>query len=198
MIQMSSFTINKIAYNLKTNIKYDHKLNDIFRFAYEEYKQFYPDFKEWFYDKMVIDFYKGNRIIYAIENEYNNIYGIAILKKPNNSISSNKICSLYLLKEIRKLGLGTLLFTDFYKEFNENIFNPNLVITVPEERLFETDGGIQFYRFLNNHGFKLKNANRGKYRLGYHEYVFIKNLSGVNHGNQRYNNHSAQICLRNS
>jgi glycerol dehydrogenase-like iron-containing ADH family enzyme len=49
-----------------------------------------------------------------------------------------------------------------------------IIITVPEERLYEKISGQKFSRFLAKYGFSIYSAELGRYRPGKIEYVLYK------------------------
>lgn len=70
-----------------------------------KYKNDYPDYEEWFWDKQVRGLFDGNRdIIVAIKN--NKVIGISNIK---NTLEEKKICTLTVDKRYRMKTIGSKL-----------------------------------------------------------------------------------------
>lgn len=71
---------------------------------------YYPNYKEWFYEKLVKGIPTNERTILFIRNKIDNkILGISFLKHDNEE---NKICSLYVDPNYRNLGFGSMLLSE--------------------------------------------------------------------------------------
>lgn len=175
----------------------EKELGDIYRFMYDYYKKYYPGFRDWYFNKLVPGFHAGNRIIYTIQDvSASNYYGIAILKKSISANRANKICSFFLLSEAKNNGLGSSLMSALIDDLYLCYSNPNLIITVPEERLFESYREKNFNSFLGSFGFEITKLCRSKYRVGRIEYVLKKILSEVTYENRWSNVNTPQIRIR--
>ena len=70
-----------------------------------KYKNDYPNYEEWFWDKQVRGLFDGNRdIIVAIKN--NKVIGISNIK---NTLEEKKICTLTVDKRYRMKTVGSKL-----------------------------------------------------------------------------------------
>jgi hypothetical protein len=99
--------------------------NDTFRFI-EDLKVFYPDFKYWFYEKVVPGIDHGSRKILDVRRN-GVIIGIAILKKDRNE---TKLCTLKVHQDYQNLGIGIKLFHQSFDWLETS----KPLLTVNEER----------------------------------------------------------------
>lgn len=183
---MPKYSIRRISSANQQEMKTEKELINIYSFMYEYYKDFYPNFTEWFNNKVIKDFYSGDRTIYLVENSMgNNYYGVSIVRKSLLPIHVNKICSFLLLNEARDNGLGTELMNMIIDDLSIDNFDRDILITVPEERLFESYTNKNLYHFLSSYNFSLIRSCRSKYRLGRVEYILKKTVLGVSHEDKR-------------
>ena len=86
-----------------TKIEDRSQLNSLFDNIYM-LKDEYPNFENWYFDKVVPDVLRGERHIITAEIE-NRHAGVLILKP-----SENKICTLRIAPPFQHMGLGETLF----------------------------------------------------------------------------------------
>ena len=118
---------------------------------------FYPNFRGWFYSKVVPDVLCGEREIIT-ELRDNKIAGISIIK---NGVEK-KLSTLKVMDDFKNKGLGLKLFE---KSF-EKLETEKPFLTVSEEKLHE------FQRVFDYYGFKLTSVHNDLYRKSKKEYFF--------------------------
>ena len=118
----------------------------------------YPDFREWFYGKVVPDLRKGERCIipWRIDSK---LSGIAICKR---TPVERKLCTLWVSPGVRARGVAAKLARDAFAwiGYSKPLF------TVPEERSDEFLGLVEAWSFPKAVPYD------GLYRAGRVEYVF--------------------------
>jgi len=150
-------TLNADPLTVKTIYDVEHTLFDNAYLHLEQSKIYYPDFKNWFYSKVVPGVISGKRKI-IIETRNDNVAGIAIIKKHNEI----KLSTLKVSDSFKNSGLGLKLFEKCFTALNtEKPF-----LTVSEEKLPE------FKRIFDYYGFKLTNIENNVYRHGKKEYYY--------------------------
>lgn len=145
------------------------KSQDILYNYLQDLNDSYPDFKNWYYEKVVRDILdKNNRreIIVALSEldtteleEKHVITGIAILKK---DIDEKKICTFRIHEDYRKLGIGKNLFEECFKYLETN----KPVITISSNRKEMFDPLIKYFKF------ELNQELKDYYKNGSIEYVY--------------------------
>jgi len=142
------------------------KSNEIISFIYfknilsllENFKNEYPDIKQWFYKKVLKGIKTKNRTI--ILKIYNSkLCGLAILKHNNKE---KKICTLYVKENFRNRKLGTELVEQSL--YILNCDKP--LVTVSSKRL------IEFSNLFRKFKFELYAAYPDYYVKGLTEYTF--------------------------
>lgn len=118
---------------------------------------YYPEFRNWFYEKVVPDSLANNRKI-LIEERDNKIAGIAIVKK----VDEKKLSTLRVMEAYQNRGIGLKLFERAF----EVLESDKPFLTVSEEKLPEFDKLFKYY------GFKLTSVHSGFYRHGKKEFFF--------------------------
>lgn len=118
----------------------------------------YPNFDQWFFEKVVNGIESKGRKIIAV-SYFDQIIAAAIVKKDS---FEKKICTLRVHPDYQRQGLGTYLMRKSIEEVG--IRNP--LITVPSTRLH------QFSPLLARHNFQLCEVVKNYYRHGVDEYVF--------------------------
>ena len=88
----------------------------------------YPDYKNWFYNKQIKGCLTPYRNILFIKNEDGKIIALCSLKK---DASEKKICTLFVAKEYRNQGLGSLLIEEAMKYLETD----KPLITISENKL---------------------------------------------------------------
>ena len=144
---------------------------NLFDFMVKYFGEYYPNIDWWYLNKVLPDLKEGLRSIHVIKRG-DRILGVAINRKSVGKYHTKnpKICSFYICDEARNQGLGNELFKICIREHAHH--NKSIIITVPEERLYEEHGRKCFNDFLKKHGFKKVNEEPDKYRLGKTEYIF--------------------------
>lgn len=120
-------------------------------------KEFYPNFEDWYFKKVVPDLFCEQRILVS-EVRDNNIAGLAILKvNHEKKLSTLKVSPKYINK-----GIGLKLFEKSFQLLEtEKPF-----LTVSEEKLSE------FKKLFDYYDFKMTSAHDNLYRIGKKEYFF--------------------------
>lgn len=129
----------------------------------------YPDFRNWFYSKVLNDILEKNNqreIIIAlseldsinIEEKYI-ITGIAILKK---TCDEKKICTFRIHEDYRKLGIGKSLFEECFEYLETN--KPIITISGDRREMFEP--------LISQFEFTLEQELKDYYKTGSVEYVY--------------------------
>ena len=120
-------------------------------------KNFYPNFEDWYFKKVVPDLFCGKRIIIS-ENRNDNIAGVAILKLN----TEKKLSTLKVSPEYLNRGIGLKLFEKSFQLLEtEKPF-----LTVSEEKLSE------FKKLFDYYDFKMTSVHDSLYRIGKKEYFF--------------------------
>lgn len=120
-------------------------------------KSEYPEFEEWFHNKVMPGLYNGTRIMCIAKDDTDNMVGILILKP-----SENKICTLKVPKEFQGKGIGNLLMEKAF----EILGTAEPMIAISESHIEEFKGLLDHYRF------KLIAVYHGYYGNGKREYSF--------------------------
>ncbi len=119
-------------------------------------KRFYPDFDQWFYNKVVPGLNSDRQIILEIINK--RVAGISILKNSNEK----KISTIKVTNNFQGQKIGYKLLHRSFEVLNtEKPF-----CTVSEEKFLE------FKKIFDYHGFKLTSVHENYYRQGKKEYFF--------------------------
>lgn len=118
----------------------------------------YPKHYEWFFKKHLPFVDKGEREVLFIRN-YNNICGVAFLKKSENE---KKICTFYVAEHGRNIGVGRTLM----KATLDFLETEAPLITMPSEKVH------YFLHFIHNHDWKITQIIEGYYVKNVDEVVF--------------------------
>lgn len=119
---------------------------------------FYPDFNDWYWNKVTPSTVTGNsQIILAEEND--RVVGVAMIKAGPDP----KLRCLRVLPEYAHRGIGIHLIDKSLKLLDHD----KPVITIPEEKIHELSRIV-----VNRFGFDLTHVDRGLYRPGKLEYQF--------------------------
>lgn len=102
----------------------------------------YPHFVQWFQQKVVPGLKLKQRSIYIVTpaNDSNCIAGVLILKK---EVTEKKICTLCILPQYQKQGLGTILFQRAIQELQ----TPHPLITISSLYMSEYDSLLKKFNF---------------------------------------------------
>jgi ribosomal protein S18 acetylase RimI-like enzyme len=125
----------------------------------------YPNFRDWYYEKVVKDISSSKRKIVVV-NYFGRIIATAILK---NEASEKKICTLRVHPAFQRHGLGSLLLRKSFAELET--LTP--LITVSSTKV------IQFSPLLTRYGFQLTEVNKDYYGRGLDEYVYNGTLKRI-------------------
>jgi len=141
--------------------EFNQYINDVFeKLCF--LKKSYPNFKKWYYEKVVNDIKYGKREI-LIRQIDEDIAAIAILKKCDEI----KICSFLVLPQYRKRGIGKELM----EKSMDILGTKKPMITVSSESM------TSFRQLLNNFGFEQYEKLDNYYKKNSSEYVFNGYLS---------------------
>lgn len=145
------------------------KSQDILYNYLKDLNDSYPDFKEWFYDKVLKGILVENNkreIIIALSKLENEnvekkyiITGIAILKKTNDE---KKICTFRIHEDYRNLGIGKSLFEECFEYLETN--KPIITISGDRKEMFEP--------LIKQFEFTLEQELKDYYKKGSVEYVY--------------------------
>lgn len=120
-------------------------------------QQFYPDFRDWYFSKVVPDILNSSRE-FIFENDSNNfIVGLSLIK-----FEEKKLCTLKVFDEFQNKGYGLKLFEKSFEKLNTN----KPFLTVSEEKYSE------FKKIFDYYGFELTNVKSSVYRQGKLEFFF--------------------------
>ncbi len=123
----------------------------------ESARQYYPDFKTWFYKKVVPDVNLKQRKIIT-EYRENRLVGVSIIKL----FGEKKLSTLKVFDTYQNRGVGLKLF----KKSFEILETSKPFLTVSEEKLPEFEKIFKYYDF------QLTSIHQDLYREGKKEYFF--------------------------
>lgn len=129
--------------------------------------ELYPDFRGWFFGKVVLGLRSGERCIapWTIDGT---LAGVAICKRTK---TERKLSTLWVCSEARDRGIAGKLARDAFMWLGTS----QPLFTVPEERAAEFVGLVQAWSFQK------AVAYHGLYRAGRVEYVFNGPIKGNAH-----------------
>jgi len=122
----------------------------------------YPDFSNWYWDKVVTGVLLGKDKIIIAENKAE-IIGVSIIK---NSPNENKLRALRIVDKFQKTGAGLYLMDKSLKELGDN----KPIVSVADEMINEYSR-----MFINRYDFNLTHVYNGLYRKNHLEYEFNGN-----------------------
>lgn len=122
----------------------------------------YPNFHNWYYDKVVPGLFSRERklLVYCVDDK---ISGVVILK---DSGEEKKICTIRVHPAFRRQGIGKKMIEESF----ELLDTAHPVISVSSERIH------QFRKILQYFGFKLEGKYSNFYMPEVTEYVFNGDL----------------------
>ena len=126
----------------------------------EKLNDFYPNHKEWYYNKFIPSVLLGNDIALVMKNKYEEIIGVSLLKNTEEEI---KLRALRINPKFQKRGYGLYLIDESLRELD----NPLPHCTTAEEI---TNDYARI--FINRYGFSINRVERGLYRKGKNEYLW--------------------------
>jgi len=119
-------------------------------------EQFYPYFKNWYFEKVVPEILNNKRdILFEIRD--NSVVGLSLVK-----FEEKKLCTLKVFEEYQNKGFGLQLFE---KSF-EVLETDKPFLTVSEEKYLE------FKKIFEHYNFELTDVKKGLYRNDKLEYFF--------------------------
>lgn len=119
--------------------EFDNLVNKIYNLTYN-LNSSYPDYKKWFFEKLIKNIGNKKREIIFITDKNNDVIAMSALKNENNE---KKICTLYIKENFRSLGFGSKLIEQSFK-FLETT---KPLITFSEEKLPMFNGFIKKYNW---------------------------------------------------
>jgi hypothetical protein len=121
----------------------------------------YPNFRSWYYDKVIPGVFEGERCLLACVSDAN-LLGVAIGKRSGEQ----KLCTLWVIPAARAIGVADILAQRAF----EWIGADRPLFTVPEEQL-------PFFRgLLSRWNFAHTQKIAGYYRQGKIEHIFNGHL----------------------
>lgn len=124
------------------NFKYiiDLIFKELTKFNYN-LKDCYPQFNDWFQNKVIYGLYKNEREI-ILKWRNNKIAGISIIKN-NNIENEKKICCLRVNEEFQNKGLGIFLF----KESMERLETEKPLLSINENKIFLFNDIFNYFKY---------------------------------------------------
>lgn len=121
----------------------------------------YPDFNNWYWDKVVPGIVLGNDKI-IIAEKHSEIIGVSIIKNG----SEKKLRALRIQEKYQSKGYGMYLIDESLKQLGTD----KPVVSVAEEMINEYSR-----TFINRYNFDMTHVYDGLYRKGFLEYEFNGN-----------------------
>ena len=162
---MKEITIDKLELNSPNSTG----TIELYSLLANYFNSYYPNFKEWYFNKLVNGLKKGDRSLY-IAQKSNEIQGVSIIKYCGSD--NSKICTFFIFPNARKNGIGPFLMGHSLGILKQICSRKPIIMTVPEERLYESLGDHNFEKLTTKFGFKLADIAKNKYRTGNNEYIF--------------------------
>lgn len=148
------------------------------RFMIRNFQRYYPDVNQWYDKKVVRGFISGMRFIHVASRGADQaIVGVVIGKLSRKPY--NKICSFLIVPEFRGGGVGKRLMSGMLSLLAERSKGKPTVITVPEERATERNGGKSLLQFLQAFGFKVITVIPNRYRAGKSEMIYLTDCKSL-------------------
>lgn len=122
-------------------------------------EQFYPNFKNWYYGKVIPDLFLDKRN-FIFEKRNDNIVGLSLVK-----YDEKKLCTLKIFEEYQNKGYGLKLFEKTFKELDTD----KPFLTVSEEKY------VEFKKVFSYYNFELTSIKKDYYRNDKLEYFFNEN-----------------------
>lgn len=119
-------------------------------------EQFYPYFKNWYFEKVVPDILNNKRDL-LFENRNDRVVGLSLVK-----YEEKKLCTLKVFEEYQNKGFGLQLFEKSFEALDTS----KPFLTVSEEKYLE------FQKIFKYYGFELTSVKEGLYRDTKLEYFF--------------------------
>jgi hypothetical protein len=139
----------------------DQTIDEIYSFL-ELLEDEYPNFKDWYFKKVIPGIGHGRSII--LKKYKNEIVGLSILKNTHNE---KKICTFRIGDKFQRLGIGS----EMLKESCGILETVSPLITVSERRIDE------FSSILSKNNFKLEHIYQNYYKDNQKEYSFNGDLA---------------------
>lgn len=125
--------------------EFDNLVNKIYDLTYG-LNSSYPDYKKWFFEKLIKNIGNEKREIIFITDKNNDVIAMSALKNENNE---KKICTLYIKEDFRSRGFGSKLIELSFK-FLETT---KPLITFSEEKF------PMFNKFIKKYNWELYERN---------------------------------------
>ncbi len=149
----------QLAKEIKTYVGLLNIYNTYFNNIYSRLnsaEQYYPNFKNWYYDKVVPDIL-NNRRDFIFESRNDKIVGLSLIK-----YEEKKLCTLKVFEEYQNKGYGLKLFEKSFEALDTD----KPFLTVSEEKY------IEFKKVFEYYDFKITDVKQGLYRNDKLEYFF--------------------------
>jgi len=149
----------QLTREIKSNINLLNIYNIYFNNIYSRLnsaEQYYPNFKSWYYCKVVPDILNHKRD-FIFESRNDKIVGLSLIK-----YEEKKLCTLKVFEEYQNKGYGLKLFEKSFEVLDTN----KPFLTVSEEKY------IEFKKVFKYYGFKITNVRQSLYRDNKLEYFF--------------------------
>ena len=113
--------IEKLTDYINNPQKLNKIISELYKFT-SHLSKYYPNYKNWFYDKQIKESLMQKRDILFMKDKQNIIACLSLKKEPEK-----KICTIYVAKEYQKRGIGTTLLEKsfFLLQTNKPIFSCN-------------------------------------------------------------------------
>jgi hypothetical protein len=141
--------------NYEINNFYNIYLNEFYK-KLSSAERYYPDFRNWYYKKVVPDILNNQRD-FILEHRQDKIVGLSLVK-----YEEKKLCTLKVFDEYQNKGYGLKLFEKSFEALNTD----KPFLTVSEEKYVEFE---KIFKYFN---FELTSVKNGLYRDNKLEYFF--------------------------
>lgn len=144
---------------MRLNSELNHIHNIYFDELYrqlESAKKYYPDFRSWYYKKVIPDILNNQRD-FILEYRQDKIVGLSLVK-----YEERKLCTLKVFDEYQNKGYGLKLFEKSFEALDTD----KPFLTVSEEKYVEFE---KIFKYFN---FELTSVKNGLYRNDKIEYFF--------------------------
>lgn len=117
------YRVDNIEYHINDPALFINIIDEVYKFS-SFLCNFYPYYKNWFYNTHVEGIGNGRTIIFVRDKNTKKIIGICNLK---NTFEEKKLCTLYIDKEYRKKGICSVLleYAFYYLQTTKPVFSVN-------------------------------------------------------------------------
>ena len=153
-----NYYVDNIEYHYKNPALFVSIIDDVYEFT-KFANMYYPNYKNWYYDKHIEGIGNGRTIIFVRDNVTRKIVGVCNLK---NNREEKKLCSLYVDEKYRKQGIGFKLldYAFNYLRTNKPVFSVN------------SKNYNDYKNIINGNDWNLKEILGNYYMYGDCEYVY--------------------------